>query len=327
MSFAALAIILWGAPLWAQDPAADHEGYPVLKASEFLKPEVLKGPYHTVMDAVPTQGFANQYTVETQWGIFTVRGTHLLAKREIASYLQVDPYSENQILQKKLDDVARASFAGGFVVRAGTFALGSKADVGVAKAAGAVSITSDVAKTVYSNDPTSLSLLNRQILEKLGVSGRGASAFLEHPNITPSQQTELTGNLARLGPVPGIEDYLKMVGTSRDAAEVAYFVNSLSMMADYHERISPGKRVLDLYGLPAMHCQEQARDPAGGGLRLVVARGRPALRCAVSLPAAGHDLGAAPLHLGPGQRPGPQGDRGPRVRRDGRDTRAALQVG
>ncbi|MFT5904472.1 MAG: hypothetical protein ACI9E1_000046, partial [Cryomorphaceae bacterium] len=75
---------------------------------------------------------------------------------------------------------------------------------------------------------------------------------------TPSQQTELTRNLARLGPVPGIEDYLKMVATSRDAAEVAYFVNSISMMASYHEKISPGKRVLSLFGLPAIHAENNA---------------------------------------------------------------------
>ena len=50
----ALAAIVWASPLLAQDPATAHEGYPILKASELLKPEVLKGPYHTVMEAVPT---------------------------------------------------------------------------------------------------------------------------------------------------------------------------------------------------------------------------------------------------------------------------------
>ena len=342
-ALAALVSLICASSLSAQDPAATHEGYPILKASELLKPEVLKGPYHTVMEAVPTQGFANQYTVQTNWGVFTIRGNHLLekrihefqaiasleqaskgeeferslraaaavpfhavggalqdpggavkkigagasrlfkkageaidrggnksahtdnalkgvlgfskAKREIAGHLQVDPYSENQVLQQKLDDMARASFAGGFLVQASTFALSSGADLGVAKAAGAVSFTSKVANSVYQNDPTSLSLLNRETLRKLGVSEPVASAFLEHPNITPSQQTELTGNLARLGGVPGMEDYLKMVATSQDAADVAYFVNSLSMMASYHEKVSPGKRILNLFGLPALHAE------------------------------------------------------------------------
>ena len=342
-SFALAAIILTS-PLLAQDLPVTHEGYPILKASELLKPEVMNGPYHTVMEAVPTQGFANQYTVQTNWGVFTVRGNHLLskrihefqaiarleqaskgeeferslrkaaampfhavggalqdprgavkkigagaqrlfkkageaidrggnksantdntlrgvlgfskAKREIAGHLQVDPYSENLVLQRKLDDMARASFAGGFLVKAGTFALSSGVDA--ANAVRAINLTSNIAASVYQNDPTSLSLINRETLTRLGVSEVGASAFLEHPNITPSQQTELTGNLARLGPVPGIEDYLKMVATSRDAADVAYFVNSLSMMASYHEKISPGKRVLNLFGLPALHAENNA---------------------------------------------------------------------
>ena len=71
----------------AQAPAAPavatpvYEGYPVLKASELLKPEVLKGPHHTVLESVPTEGFANQYTVETKWGVFTVNGNAQLARR------------------------------------------------------------------------------------------------------------------------------------------------------------------------------------------------------------------------------------------------------
>ncbi len=345
-TIATLALLISLCPLGAQEttPASgDYEGYPVLKASELLRPDVMKGPYHSVMEAVPTQGFANQYTVQTNWGVFTVRGNYLLAKRihefqaiarlenaskgeeferslraaaakplyavggalqdpkgavekvgagaqrlfnkvgeafdrggaksantdnamrgilgfskakrEIAGYLQIDPYTDNEVLQKKLDDISRASFAGGFAVQAGTFALGAGADVGVAQVAGAASFTSDIAKTIYSNDPTTLSLLNREILEKLGVSAEGASKFLEHPAITPSQQTELTGHLQRLGPVAGIEDYLVMTRTSEEPADVVFFVQSAMMMADYAQKVSPGKRVLNLYGLPAIHCE------------------------------------------------------------------------
>ena len=111
-AFAVLAIILWGAPLWAQDPAAGHEGYPVLKASELLKPEVLKGPYHTVMEAVPTQGFANQYTVQTNWGVFTVRGNHLLAKRihEFQAIARLEQASKSEEFQRSLRAAAAQPF-------------------------------------------------------------------------------------------------------------------------------------------------------------------------------------------------------------------------
>ncbi len=340
---ASLGIVFMASSISAQEPATSYEDFPVLQASQLLKPEFLNGPYHTVMEAVPTQGFANQYTVTTKWGIFNVRGNHLLnkrihefkaiakleeaskgeefqkalasaaakpfyavsgalkdpvgavekigsgagrlfrkageaisrggkksantdnamasilgfsaAKRKIAGELQVDPYSENQVLQTKLDDLARASFAGGFVVKAGTFALGTGANIGFAKAVGTVNLNAEIAENVYQNDPTTLSLLNREILLELGLGEVPTDTFLKHPKITPAQQTILTKYLQRFGSVPGIEDYLKMVESSQDTAEVVYFIHCLSMMADYHEATSPAKRILNLFGLPALHCE------------------------------------------------------------------------
>lgn len=331
------------APVGAQAPAAVtvYEGYPVLTASELLRPEVVKGPYHTIMEAVPTQGFANQYTLQTNWGTMTVRGNTLLAKRiheldaiarlekasksdefknslakaaatpfkviggalqdpagavkgigagaerffgkvgeaferggkksantdnamegilgmskakrEIAAHLDVDPYTSNPVLQARLEDMSRATFAGGFVIKAGTFALSAGAGSGLASVAGAASFTDEVSDMVRDHDPLSLSDLNRARLLKLGVSEAGASSFLEHPKITPSEQTMIVANLVRIGRVDGIADFLKMVETSRETADVEFFVQTVGMMADYHTKVSPLKRILNLSDLPAIH--------------------------------------------------------------------------
>ena len=101
---AALVSLICASSLSAQDPAATHEGYPILKASELLKPEVLKGPYHTVMEAVPTQGFANQYTVQTNWGVFTIRGNHLLEKRihEFQAIASLEQASKSEEFERSL---------------------------------------------------------------------------------------------------------------------------------------------------------------------------------------------------------------------------------
>ena len=320
---------------------AEHEGYPVLKASELLLPAVLKGPYHTVLEAVPTEGYANQYTVQTNWGVFTIRGNYLLAKRiqefdaiarlenasksdefknslrvaaakplhmiggalqdpvgavkgigagasrlfkkageavdrggaksantdgtmksvlgfskakrEIAAYLNVDPYSANPILQHHLDDMAKASFAGGFLVKAGTFALSAGAEVGVATVAGVAAISADITNLIRDNDPIALSGINRKKLEALGLDEVTVSAFLEHPRITPTQQTLITAHLSRLGAVGGTENFLKMVQSSEDTADVIFFMETVQMMAVYHDNVSPVKQILDLYGLPAVH--------------------------------------------------------------------------
>lgn len=323
-----------------------HEEYPVLNASELLKPEIRKGPYHEVMEAVPTEGFANQYTVKTKWGVYTVRGNDLLvkriheyeaierlehaskseeferslraaaakplhmiggtlqdpkgtmesigsgaskffrrageafdrkgaksantdsamasmfgfskAKRGIAAHLQVDPYTDNQLLQQRLEEVAKASFAGGFAVSAGTFALSAGAGVGAAGVAGAASMSSDVANMIRDNSPLDLSDMNRDVLLALGVNEPLAAAFVEHPGITPTGQTVITQHLKRLGKVAGMDDFLKMVMESKDSTDVLFFQRTAEMMVTYHETVSPVKRILNLYTLPAIHAQNNA---------------------------------------------------------------------
>ncbi|MDH3329528.1 MAG: hypothetical protein OEM01_09875 [Desulfobulbaceae bacterium] len=46
-----------------------------LKASAILKPELLKGKYHTVQDKVVNDGLFNHYTVESQFGTFQAGST------------------------------------------------------------------------------------------------------------------------------------------------------------------------------------------------------------------------------------------------------------
>jgi hypothetical protein len=179
------------------------------------------------------------------------------AKRAIAAELRVDPYTDNAILQQRLDDMAKATFAGGFVVQAGTFALSAGADVGVATVAGVASITSDVANLIRDNSPVALSALNRETLLSLGVNQTAASAFVEHPNVTPYQQTMITAYLTRLGRVEGIEDFLTMMHPSKNPADVEFFVRTAELMVVYHEEVSPVVRVLNLFGLPAIHAENK----------------------------------------------------------------------
>src|SRR5262250_3041672 len=182
------------------------EELPELKASEILKPELLKGPHYGVRDPVPTGSGMNQFTINSDFGVFEADGNEMLLerlkeidaiarlqqvsrtdefknslmaaaksplnsakniasdpaqaisnvpkgvmkflgraketvenvgkggggggigdgnrmkdaigysdkKRKIALEMGIDPYTSNAVLQKQLDDVAWASWAGGF---------------------------------------------------------------------------------------------------------------------------------------------------------------------------------------------------------------------
>ena len=175
-------------------------------------------------------------------------------KRQIAAQLNVDPYTDNLVLQQRLDSVARASFAGGFVVEAGMLAITGGAGIAV----GAANASADLSSMLRDNDPLALSSINRKKLISLGISEAGAKAFVEHPNITPTQQTQITMQLDLLGPVGGNETFLNMVMKTRDSADASFFLSTVTMMVVYHQHVSPVKQVIDLYGLPAIHAANNA---------------------------------------------------------------------
>ena len=54
--------------------AAEYEIPGERKASEILPPEILKGPHYRVWEAVPTDGYMHQFTVDSDSGVFEVTG-------------------------------------------------------------------------------------------------------------------------------------------------------------------------------------------------------------------------------------------------------------
>src|ERR1051325_5791216 len=57
------------------------EELPGLKASETLKPELLKGPHYVVRDPVPTASGMNQFTIDSDFGVFEADGNEMLLQR------------------------------------------------------------------------------------------------------------------------------------------------------------------------------------------------------------------------------------------------------
>ena len=201
-------------PFEVRRAEAVFEELPELKASEILKPELVRGPHYVVRDPVPTASGMNQFTIDSDFGVFEADGNELLLqrlkeidaiarlqevsktdefkkslvaaakspldsarniardpapaisnvpkgimkflgrakqtvenvgkggsedggegnrmkdaigysdkKRKIALQMGIDPYSTNTVLQKELDDVAWASWAGGFTFSVATFPI------------------------------------------------------------------------------------------------------------------------------------------------------------------------------------------------------------
>jgi hypothetical protein len=78
---AAVAIAILGpAPGSAQAPTG-FEAEPVLKATDFMTAEQLKGPRYTVNDRVPVSGMLARFTIQSDFGPFEAAGVHMLQVR------------------------------------------------------------------------------------------------------------------------------------------------------------------------------------------------------------------------------------------------------
>src|SRR6476620_8006801 len=83
---ALFACVALAASLSAQTPSPSptpevFESLPTLDASAILQPQYLSGPNFTVRDPVPTYSGSNQYTIDSDFGVFTADGNAMLMRR------------------------------------------------------------------------------------------------------------------------------------------------------------------------------------------------------------------------------------------------------
>src|SRR5438874_10868964 len=237
------------------------EELPELKASQILKPELFKGPHYVIRDPVPTASGMNQFTIDSDFGVFEADGNEMLLqrlkeidaiarlrevsrtdefknslvtaaksplnsarniardpaqaisnvpkgimkflgraketvenvgkggnddagddsrmkdaigysdkKRKIALQVGVDPYSTNTVLQKQLDDVAWASWAGGFTFSVATFPISGPMGAALTM----TNLNSTVEELLREKSPSELEQINRSTFRAMGASASDA---------------------------------------------------------------------------------------------------------------------------------------------------------
>jgi len=318
--------------------APAFEELPELQASEILKPEVLKGPYHTVREPVPTSSGMNQFVVDSEFGVFPAEGNEMLLrrvkevyaiaqlkdvsrtdqfkdslvaaaksplnaaknivkdpvqavsnvpkgvmkfmsragntvknigkkepgaeadgskaeqligysdkKRKIAVSMGIDPYSSNAVLQKELEGVAWASWAGGFTFRAATMPISGP--VGIALAVTNVSGTLD--KLLSEKSPAELREINRAALRAMGASAQDAERFLGNDAFSPTHSTALVLNLKSLTDVASRGAFVRLAASqSSTEADALFFVQTAALMGRIHADEMPLARIEMLGDFP-----------------------------------------------------------------------------
>lgn len=309
-------------PTAASSSENSFEELPELRASEILKPEFLKGPHFTLRESVPTSSGANQFVIDSDYGVFEADGNEMLtrrvkevgaiaqlkevsrtdqfkdslaaaargplngaknlvtdpantisnvpkgvmkfmgrageslkkvgkksdgkdpqgnkaerligysnAKRKIAIKLGVDPYSTNTVLQKELDGIAWASFAGGFAFTAATLPIGG----GVGMALSVTKTSNSLENMLHDKSPSDLKITNRQALTAMGASANDVERFLNNNSFSPTTATAFVLNLQSLNGVASRAAFVHAAAEKSSSEPDALFcVLTSALMSKMH---------------------------------------------------------------------------------------------
>lgn len=320
------------APFEVRRAEAVFEELPELKASEILKPEFLQGPHFAVRDPVPTGAGMNQFTIDSDFGVFEADGNEMLLqrlkeidaiarlqevsrtdefknsllaaaksplnsakniardpaqaianvpkglmkflgrakdtvenvgkggggdigngnrlkdaigysdkKRKIALEMGVDPYTTNAVLQKQLNDVALASWAGGF-----SFSVATLPISGAAKAALTVTnVNSTVEDLLRQKSPSELEEINRATFRAMGASSGDTEQILHGGAFTPTQATAFAVHLKALKGVANRGAFVKAAAQrSTTEADALFCVYTAALMDQINQKTPIAKIVM-----------------------------------------------------------------------------------
>jgi hypothetical protein len=169
------------------------------------------------------------------------------AKRRIAISMGIDPYSTNSVLQKQLDDVAWASWAGGFAFSAATFPISGPVGAGLT----VTNVSDSLNKVVQEKPPTDLRAMNRQRLRNIGTGERDTEHLLNNRAFTLTDQTAFVLNLRTLDGVANRGAFVRAAAeNSDDESDALFCVQTSALMAQIHTSDHPLAHILMLGNLP-----------------------------------------------------------------------------
>ena len=324
-------------PFEVRRAEAAFEELPELKASEILKPELLKGPHYVVRDPVQTASGMNQFTIDTDFGVFEADGNEMLLqrlkeidaiarlgdvsrtdefkkslvaaaksplnsakniardpaqaisnvpkgimkfmgraketvknvgkgggedeldrsrmkdamgysdkKRKIALEMGIDPYTTNAVLQKQLDDLAWASWAGGFSFSVATLPISGAGGAALT----VTNVNSTVDDLLHEKSPAELEQINRTTLRAMGASASDVERVLHGGAFTPTQSTTFAVNLKSLKGVTNRGAFVKVAAQkSTTEADALFCVYTAGLMNQIQET-TPIARITMLHDFP-----------------------------------------------------------------------------
>ena len=156
-------------------------------------------------------------------------------KRQVADLFDVDVYSSNPVLQRKLDSLSLAGYAGDTAVRLAT--------IPIAGPAGAVltgtSLSTAVGELLRDSTPEELRRLNREKLETMNIDESLIEIFLNHPWYSPRHETVLVQALSEMETVNNRKAFLEVALSAEFEEDALFFQRMAEMLLSYHRNVKP----------------------------------------------------------------------------------------
>jgi len=168
------------------------------------------------------------------------------AKRKVAAQLDVDPYTTNTVVQKELDGIAWATFAGGFAFTAATLPIGG----GVGMALSVTKTSNSLDSMLRDKSPSDLKIINREALSAMGVNASDSDRLLNNNSFSPTTSTAFVLNLQSLKGVANRAAFVRAAAQKVSSEPDALFcVLTSSLMNKIHEQ-KPVARIVMLGDFP-----------------------------------------------------------------------------
>jgi len=155
-------------------------------------------------------------------------------RRQLAHKLNVDPYSSDPILTKKLNSVAWVMFSARMTVNVAMMAVPGSMIIS------AVTITNDL---VYQTPRADLIILVQKKLKSFGLSQEEIVAFTTNTAIPLSLQVTAVKDLEALGNIPGRRAAAVAIGNMMTEYQARFLVTSLHMLHQWSQQSSPITRI------------------------------------------------------------------------------------
>jgi len=168
-------------------------------------------------------------------------------KRDYAIKFGVDPYTDNAVLQTKLDELAQVGFAGGLTTSMLTMMIPGGFGAAVSVSGGS-DLLSEVLRT---KPPTDLRRMNRANLQQMGVAASVIDLFMTNTHYPPSYQTALVEALGLMNDAAERTIFIQTAALAKDRDMAFFRQRQARMYAEYHNKTLPIERFLELGGLTA----------------------------------------------------------------------------